>query len=333
MPKPMVFFNVGWMEKYRGEPQIHGGGKYVKINKFGHEVLNFEPHGNQLYGYVQPPGKGDVKKIRIKNLGAKEDDDSIDGVTVVWTAPNPEKGGTYIVGWYKKATVYKEWQQPNVKMNRIVDGKEIGYFVTAPEANAVLIPEEARYFKVPRRQKGYLGMSNIWYPKSGDYGVPEFVERVEKYIDTYGGPDEIIEDDAAEKIKHGPGGESEAHKTLKGHIYNNPESIGLDADKIVLKFLDNHSYCTGDRPDVIFYHGNDGAQIEGVTIVEIELDSEQGIMTGAHQLVKYRALACAELGWKLDDTKVKGVLVAKANHKCVDDFCQAYGIRFHCFAD
>ena len=63
-------------------------------------------NGNFVYGYVQPSGK----RININRMGACSEVDSIDDVLVVWTATKPY-GGSKIVGWYKSATVFRDYQK------------------------------------------------------------------------------------------------------------------------------------------------------------------------------------------------------------------------------
>jgi 5-methylcytosine-specific restriction protein A len=101
----ILFCNVGWMEKYNGikDDSIERGGSYNR-NETGHEVCNFSSIRGRVYGYVQPTGQ-----IKIEKIGADKEDESISGVTVVWTA-GPKIGGTAVVGWYKNATVYREYQ-------------------------------------------------------------------------------------------------------------------------------------------------------------------------------------------------------------------------------
>lgn len=162
----MLFCNVGWMERYQGlrsGDHISGGGAYVKKEGRGHEVCNFSPDKGQLYGYVQPPGK----HIDIDRMGASSDDDSIDGVTVVWTA-GPHSGGTVIVGWYKDAKVFRNYQKfakaPVAHSQNAIDG----YWIKAPSAKAILLPVDARVFEIPRGVKGGIGQSNVWYADSQD---------------------------------------------------------------------------------------------------------------------------------------------------------------------
>ena len=138
--------------------QLKGGGSYVAEKGYGHEVCNFAPTNNTLYGYVQPPGV----QIDIDRLGASTDDKFLEGVTVVWTAKRPT-GGTVVVGWYKDATVFREYQKfskaPAVQQQ---DGIS-GYWIKAPLSSAKLLPIDERVLEIPRQVRGGMGQANIWY--------------------------------------------------------------------------------------------------------------------------------------------------------------------------
>ncbi len=158
---PVIFCNVGWMEHYQGlkhGDQIAGGGSYVKEEGRGHEICNFAPSRSILYGYVQPPGA----QIDIERIGASADDQSINGVTVIWTATRPT-GGTAVVGWFKNATVFREYQKfsnhPVIQQQNGIDG----YWVSAPLDQANLLPVDERTLEIPRQVKGGMGRANIWY--------------------------------------------------------------------------------------------------------------------------------------------------------------------------
>lgn len=161
---PILFCNVGWMERYQGlrsGDQISGGGSYVMKEGRGHEICNFSPDNNTFYGYVQPPGE----QINIERIGKGSHNESIGGVTVVWTATRPG-GGTAIVGWYKDATVFRSYQKftkaPLAQSRNGIDG----YWIKAPVSKATLLPVDARVFEVPRQVKGGMGQSNILYADS-----------------------------------------------------------------------------------------------------------------------------------------------------------------------
>jgi len=174
----ILFCNVGWMERYQGlrsGDHISGGGSYVKIEGRGHEVCNFSPDKKALHGYVQAPGK----QIDIDRIAPSNDADYIDGVTVVWTAAHPS-GGTVIVGWYKDATVFRNFQKfvkvPIAQSQNGIDG----YWITAPIATATLLRMDSRVFEVLRGVKGGIGQSNVWYADSPESA--NFVKKVRVFI-------------------------------------------------------------------------------------------------------------------------------------------------------
>lgn len=157
----VIFCNIGWMERYQGlshGDQIVGGGSYVKDEGRGHEICNFAPSKNILYGYVQPPGV----QIDIERMGASTNDESIDDVTVIWTATRPT-GGTAVVGWYKNATVFRRYQKfhipPAIQEQNRIDG----YWISASADQAKLLPVDERTFEIPRQVKGGMGQANVWY--------------------------------------------------------------------------------------------------------------------------------------------------------------------------
>ena len=182
-----LFCNIGWMKDYQGQnnDKIRGGGAFVETEGYGFEVCNFEPYKNQIYGYVQPPGraganiKSDIDTnmksssipenfervtIKIDKLGADKKHNAIENVNVIWTAKDPAPGGkTVIVGWYTNATVYREYQKfdqaPPCQQANNVDG----YRIVAKESNCKLLPIEQRTIQIPKMVKGGMGQSNIWY--------------------------------------------------------------------------------------------------------------------------------------------------------------------------
>ena len=173
-----LFCNVGWMEYYRGQDDndnISGGGLHVDIEGHGFEVCNFAPYENQIYGYVRPPGP----RIDIDKLGADTNDDFITNVNVIWTARHPD-GGTFIVGWYKNATVYREYQEFDMvplfhKANHIT-----GYRIVAEESNCELLPIEQRTFQIPTGVEGGMGQSNVWYANQ-----PRGKETIKNLLNKY----------------------------------------------------------------------------------------------------------------------------------------------------
>ena len=157
------------MERYEGissGDHITGGGAFVKKNGRGYEVCNFAPDKNSLYGYVQTPGI----QINIDRIGRRNTINEykyINGVTVVWTAKRP-RGRTVIVGWYRDATVFREYQKfgNNAPAPEAQSKNDInGYWIKAPFDKATLLSFDERIFEIPRK-KGFMGQSNVWYADS-----------------------------------------------------------------------------------------------------------------------------------------------------------------------
>lgn len=193
---PLIFCNVGWMNKYNGisGDSIERGGKYNQ-HSIGHEVCNFTNNRGILYGYVQPVGE----TIKIEKIGASKKDDQIDGVTVVWTA-GPESGGTVVVGWYEDATIYRNLQRiatPNALQRK---NGVTSYRVKAPTNKAVLLPIEERELIIPRAVKGGIGQSNVWFADKEE--SQEIVNQVMALISS-GGTAALPDVDQSKSIQEG----------------------------------------------------------------------------------------------------------------------------------
>jgi 5-methylcytosine-specific restriction protein A len=174
---PMLFCNIGWAEHYNGVPgdEPRRGGAYNDDN-VGHETCNFTRFQGKVFGYVQVKDRG---QIRIQRLGASKAAESIEGVTVVWTA-GPDDGGTAVVGWYTNATVYRNWQPFNPRSKKHEKNNIEFYRIVADAEDAVLLPIDDRYDLMIPRGKGGIGQSPIWYAdKPESRGT---VEMVAAYI-------------------------------------------------------------------------------------------------------------------------------------------------------
>lgn len=183
MKYKILFFNTGWMDFYKGitNDAITGGGKHVDIEGWGGEMLNFKNYETQVYGYVQPKIDkkfGNPSTIKIEKIGASDIDEKISGVTVVWTARHPVNGGTYIVGWYLNATVYRFEQTPPKNAKRKYKNIELSYYATTKTKNAKLLSIDERVVQIKRQAKNWMGQSNVWYAENN----PEFVKLVSDYI-------------------------------------------------------------------------------------------------------------------------------------------------------
>jgi hypothetical protein len=175
MDEPLVFVNIGWMVAYQGptnDPTLGGHG-WLKTHSYGHEAWNFQAHKGALYGYVPRSAR-----MNLRKLGAVGTAEKLDGVTVVWVARSPRNGVTYVIGWYRNASVRRENNHYKVKRST---GEVIEYQIKAPVSDAKLLATDQRMLKVPTAKvKGNLGQSPVWY------GNPNFIARVRAYLKTDG---------------------------------------------------------------------------------------------------------------------------------------------------
>ncbi|WLE96136.1 MAG: HNH endonuclease [Candidatus Electrothrix communis] len=172
----ILFCNVGWMRDYNGikGDSIERGGSYNK-DSTGHEVCNFSSIRSKVFGYVQPTGQ-----IKIEKLGADKTASFVSGVTVVWTA-GPETGGTAVIGWYKNATVYRDYQELENRTKIQKDNELTNYRVEAKAKDVTLLLPEERTLLIPRAVKGGIGQSNVWYADAPESKV--HVKKVLTLID------------------------------------------------------------------------------------------------------------------------------------------------------
>ena len=172
----LLFLRITWMESYRGlaDDSTFGGGDFVTQQGYGEEVFNFLPFFDRVYGYVRPPrGRGSRQsatsedyhrvRIRIERLGARRQDDSVSGVFVLWVAKPPHTDASVIVGWYRNATVYRDWQELPTESHRECSGNPCGYYVEAAAEDAILVPSTRRDFCIPTHGEFEMGASNVWY--------------------------------------------------------------------------------------------------------------------------------------------------------------------------
>lgn len=178
----VLFCNIGWMERYDGllnGETISGGGKYVLTQGTGHEICNFAAQDGKVYGYVQAPGT----KIKIDRIDANADGNFIDGVTIFWTATRPT-GGSAVIGWYRNARVYRNFQNHQVIPTLLMNNGLTGYWIETSANDAILMPVDARTLDVPRQVKGGMGQSNIWYADSVEAEV--FVKKALRFVKSNG---------------------------------------------------------------------------------------------------------------------------------------------------
>lgn len=210
----VLFCNIAWMKYYKGNPNgmdpLIGGGSYVNEYNDAHEKYNFEaiplteevcglPAGEYCLGFVETKttnGKtrNQLNIEKISGCEACKKEAQAEDILVIYCARYldsfvPE---TYVVGWYKHATVYRRYQLIEFSDD---DGNTYpqDYNAIAKKEDCVLLPKSARrktQWKVPRKKKGVaygFGQSNVWYATDKEKNVylQNFLDRIVKQITEY----------------------------------------------------------------------------------------------------------------------------------------------------
>lgn len=162
----IVFFRIGWMDKYQGleEDEISSGGSFVEKEGYGHEIFNFKSYNGKMYGYVKPPG-ATINIDRIANFPLNND--FIDDVTVIWAA-SKLTGGVFIVGWYKNAKIYRNYKKRPGEANIFNKDDEFVYIVEADSDDCILLPWDERVLEI-KKGKGGMGQSLVWYADKDEH--------------------------------------------------------------------------------------------------------------------------------------------------------------------
>ncbi len=202
-----VFCKISSMKYYKGASRLdtpYNGGSYVKENGYGHEEYNFfirnipdgwvdasglVAEGEYCLGFVETKstsgGKSNQLHVqKIHGFGdAFKKEPCVSGVTVVWCATS-DLNETAVVGWYKNATVFREYQA-------FADENDIEryYNVLAPASDCVLLPQGTRHrhvWSVPSKKytRAFgFGQSMLWYAQE-EKAVP-YLQRLSDNIRDY----------------------------------------------------------------------------------------------------------------------------------------------------
>ena len=134
----IVFINVPWMKYYSGE-----GDEEVLVPACGY---NFQHVNGYYYGYGEGMDQFPIEQFE----GISEADNQVDDVTVVWTAHN-RKGENKVIGWYKKATIYREVKE---KLSLDSERTVFKHIIKAPAKEALLLPVELRLLDAKPMEEG-----------------------------------------------------------------------------------------------------------------------------------------------------------------------------------
>lgn len=180
----ILFCNIAYMLHYEGNTSRDitptGAGQWVKENADAHEKWNFLNYDGYCYGFVQNPGQFHLERFS----GISKSINATDGVTIIWCAPLPS-GKTVIVGWYKNATMFRDYQISDFTP---VTGIDRFYFAKAKSEDCYLLPESLRIFEIERaakagKGKGF-GQQNYWYAES-EYAQKTLIPKVLEFMEAH----------------------------------------------------------------------------------------------------------------------------------------------------
>ncbi|MFA9422273.1 MAG: hypothetical protein ACERLG_01755 [Sedimentibacter sp.] len=203
----ILFCNIAWMKFYRGtcdgDIPIHGG-SYVEENSDANESTNFLPIIFENHDYLSSNEKfflgsfetkcskvGKQNQLHIEKIQGCEsltNEDFVDDVLVVWCATSLTNCSK-IVGWYKNAIVYRNYQIIELE-NEENSTYEHSFNVVANINDCVLLPEAERNknkwaaARAQKKGRNYgFGRANVWY--ATEESAKEYIENVVKTIKSY----------------------------------------------------------------------------------------------------------------------------------------------------
>ena len=213
----ILFCNIAWMDYYKGivpgKDEPKGGGSYVKETLDAHEKYNFDavslteesghPAGEYCLGFVETKStngetRNQLKIEKIEGCEARKNEDQVEDVLVVYCALYPDaiEKETYVVGWYRHATVYRNYEVMSFPSEDEEGDYDQAYNAIAKKEDCVLLPRAARRkankWKVPRKSKGVaygFGQSNVWFAQGREDNeyLSRFLDKIVKQIDEYDG--------------------------------------------------------------------------------------------------------------------------------------------------
>jgi len=193
----ILFCNIARMKYYKGispgvdEPNY--GGEYVSRTGDAAEKFNFAPLqtelGERCFGFVETKSTNSrtTNQLHIERLeGVAKKAAEANDVLVVWCSTHHQNRAV-VVGWYKHATVLRNYEAIEVR-DEIGVSEQI-FNVEADAQDCVLLPEGERNrhcWWAPRKKMTRsfgFGQANVWFAEeesAGNY-VRQLVEQIEGY--------------------------------------------------------------------------------------------------------------------------------------------------------
>ncbi len=208
----VLFTRIGYMHYYsgsqKGDEKPKHGGSY-NIEGIGHEIYNFKKVKRHLYGYFQPyePPEDSDKPVTV-NLERIDprvlDDNNVNDVLVIFVSKSDDYGQV-VIGWYKNAVVYREYQPSGRGLLR----EGYRFNLKAYIGKSVLLPQNYRKYTIPT-SKGAFGRANVVYlhenngvKRDLDSSKFNWIKNAIDYVENYDGPNLLVDTtgDAEQEIE------------------------------------------------------------------------------------------------------------------------------------
>lgn len=175
-----------------GKDEAYNGGSYVLEHGEGNEQYNFDAvtlDDGQTYclGFVETKSthgtrKNELHIEKIEGCDSLKGKPETDDILVVWCA-STILNETSIVGWYRHATVYRNYQSVEFTNGYIQE-----FNILAKKEDCVLLPEDKRHrhvwdAPVARKRTYGFGQSLLWYAQeeNAQSYVSNLIEQIENY--------------------------------------------------------------------------------------------------------------------------------------------------------
>lgn len=251
----LLFCNIARMDYYKGifpgvdEPQF--GGSYVDQTGDAYEKYNFEPinihfedgslpDGQYCLGFVETKSSKDGQnQLYIERIEGCQDmtgEESVDDVLVIFCAKRPPHGFTSVVGWYKHATVYRNYLEADFSSAQGGVIYKQYYNIIAKKSDCVLLPSPARKgyeWNVPSRQKGAeigFGQSNIWFAEEDTPLLEGYLKKLVREIKQYSDENWLEVYPLKQMDGRGLRGKIETANIASFHDTQNTLAHGLDSE-------------------------------------------------------------------------------------------------------
>lgn len=209
--KPIIFVRIADMKYYKGitEQDVpNNGGSYVNETQeagecYNYDAVTFDDNKEYCLGFAMITG-GRIDKepqLHIERMAGcqlAKKEEKITDATVVWVSKARNSQTMRVVGFYKNATVYRQYQYAEFDTGYVQ-----AYNFIAEKKDCVLLPYTERHgnskWYVPSSQRNNstfgFGRANIWYAGSDteDAGEIAYVERMIESIENYQGVNWIDE--------------------------------------------------------------------------------------------------------------------------------------------